>query len=224
MWGFVPWLIRWSERQPLNREEGMATNHGITLNTQPWGNTHADIRSNTHTDTHRNRQWTIGDIRMWYTLLRIGIKHTLWCDVESPAGVQPQQHHTNMASSLFLRNNYWRLFSHIEGEKSQYADWYSVALTQIVFSHAVWKSVVQFTLASGKVSLKNVGSHDSSVKKVLAVHKCVIITALKFRQERLECIRNQCHQHSLSDIRHCRCIRSFSPHSFPPFLYKYIVV
>lgn len=110
MCGFVPWLIRWSERQPLNREEGMATNHGITLNTQPWGNTHADIQSNTH---RRTQEQAMNNRRvqcMWYTLLRIGIKHTLWCDVEPPAGVQPQQHHTNMTSSLFLRNNYWRLF------------------------------------------------------------------------------------------------------------------
>lgn len=36
----------------------------------------------------------------------------------------------------------------------------------------------QVTLASGKVSLKNVGSHDKRVKKVLAVQRCVIITAL----------------------------------------------
>lgn len=34
------------------------------------------------------------------------------------------------------------------------------------------------TLASGKVSLKKVGSHDSRVKKVLAVQRCVTITAL----------------------------------------------
>lgn len=34
------------------------------------------------------------------------------------------------------------------------------------------------TLASGKVSLKNVGSHDSRVKKELAVQRCVTITAL----------------------------------------------
>lgn len=35
-----------------------------------------------------------------------------------------------------------------------------------------------FTLASGKVSLKNVGSHDKRVKKVLAVQRCVTMTAL----------------------------------------------
>lgn len=40
------------------------------------------------------------------------------------------------------------------------------------------KSGVWFTLASGKVSLKNVGSHDKRVKKVLAVQRCVTITAL----------------------------------------------
>lgn len=34
------------------------------------------------------------------------------------------------------------------------------------------------TLASGKESLKNVGSHDRRVKKVLAVQRCVTITAL----------------------------------------------
>lgn len=34
------------------------------------------------------------------------------------------------------------------------------------------------TLASGKESLKKVGSHDSRVKKVLAVQRCVTITAL----------------------------------------------
>jgi len=28
--------MRWSERQPLSREEGMATSQGTTLNTQPW--------------------------------------------------------------------------------------------------------------------------------------------------------------------------------------------
>lgn len=33
-------------------------------------------------------------------------------------------------------------------------------------------------MASGKVSLKNVGSHDNRVKKVLAVQRCVTITAL----------------------------------------------
>lgn len=35
------------------------------------------------------------------------------------------------------------------------------------------------TLESGKVSLKNVGSHDKRVKKVLAEQRCVIITALE---------------------------------------------
>lgn len=34
------------------------------------------------------------------------------------------------------------------------------------------------TLASGKVSLKKVGSQDKRVKKVLAVQRCVTITAL----------------------------------------------
>lgn len=28
--------MRWSERQPLKRDEGMATDQGMTLNTQPW--------------------------------------------------------------------------------------------------------------------------------------------------------------------------------------------
>ena len=35
--------------------------------------------------------------------------------------------------------------------------------------------------------MKNVGSHDNSVKKVLAVHRCVMITALssaKVKRER----------------------------------------
>lgn len=35
------------------------------------------------------------------------------------------------------------------------------------------------TLESGNVSLKNVGSHDNRVKKVLAEQRCVMITALK---------------------------------------------
>lgn len=35
------------------------------------------------------------------------------------------------------------------------------------------------TLASGKESLKNIGSHDNRVKKVLAVQRCVTITALR---------------------------------------------
>lgn len=30
--------MRWSDRQPLKRDEGMATNQGMTLNTQPWRN------------------------------------------------------------------------------------------------------------------------------------------------------------------------------------------
>lgn len=40
------------------------------------------------------------------------------------------------------------------------------------------------TLESGNVSLKNVGSHDNRVKKVLAEQRCVIITALKMDKER----------------------------------------
>lgn len=28
--------MRWSDRQPLKRDEGMATNQGITLKIQPW--------------------------------------------------------------------------------------------------------------------------------------------------------------------------------------------
>lgn len=28
--------MRWSDRQPLKRDEGMATDQGMTLNTQPW--------------------------------------------------------------------------------------------------------------------------------------------------------------------------------------------
>lgn len=39
------------------------------------------------------------------------------------------------------------------------------------------------TLESGNVSLKNVGSHDNRVKKVLAEQRCVIITALKMDKE-----------------------------------------
>lgn len=39
------------------------------------------------------------------------------------------------------------------------------------------------TLESGNVSLKNVGSHDNRVKKVLAEQRCVIITALKRDKE-----------------------------------------
>lgn len=35
------------------------------------------------------------------------------------------------------------------------------------------------TLESGNVSLKNVGSHDKRVKKVLAEQRCVTITALR---------------------------------------------
>lgn len=152
--------------------------------------THADIQSNTH--THRNTQWTIGQPNACgYTVL-----HTLMCCsyVEPPAGVQPEQHHSNI-------NNLQWFMSHIEGEKSQNVNWYYFALTQIMFSHAVWKSAVQFTLASGKVSLKYVGSHDSSVKKVLAVHKCVIMTALKNRQ-------NEWRQCSWQ-AKHWRCTQSF---------------
>ncbi|TNN40693.1 hypothetical protein EYF80_049134 [Liparis tanakae] len=52
------------------------------------------------------------------------------------------------------------------------------------------------TLASGKVSLKNVGSHDRRVKKVLAAQRCVTITALSGKRERRlrGCLRslNQC--------------------------------
>lgn len=40
------------------------------------------------------------------------------------------------------------------------------------------KKGTSLTLASGKESLKNVGSHDRRVKKVLAVQRCVTITAL----------------------------------------------
>lgn len=39
------------------------------------------------------------------------------------------------------------------------------------------------TLESGNVSLKNVGSHDKRVKKVLAEQRCVIITALEMEKE-----------------------------------------
>lgn len=39
------------------------------------------------------------------------------------------------------------------------------------------------TLESGNVSLKNVGSHDNRVKKVLAEQRCVIITALEMDKE-----------------------------------------
>lgn len=39
------------------------------------------------------------------------------------------------------------------------------------------------TLESGNVSLKNVGSHDKRVKKVLAEQRCVIITALEVDKE-----------------------------------------
>lgn len=46
-----------------------------------------------------------------------------------------------------------------------------------------WKSR-RFTLASGKVSLKNVGSHDKRVKKVLAVQRWVTITALVREQRK----------------------------------------
>lgn len=28
--------MRWSDRQPLKRDEGMATNQGTTLKIQPW--------------------------------------------------------------------------------------------------------------------------------------------------------------------------------------------
>lgn len=28
--------MRWSDRQPLKRDEGIATNQGITLKIQPW--------------------------------------------------------------------------------------------------------------------------------------------------------------------------------------------
>lgn len=38
------------------------------------------------------------------------------------------------------------------------------------------------TLESGNVSLKNVGSHDKRVKKVLAEQRCVIITALEMEK------------------------------------------
>lgn len=42
------------------------------------------------------------------------------------------------------------------------------------------------TLESGNVSLKNVGSHDKRVKKVLAEQRCVIITALETDKEAIK--------------------------------------
>lgn len=42
------------------------------------------------------------------------------------------------------------------------------------------------TLESGNVSLKNVGSHDKRVKKVLAEQRCVMITALEMEKERMK--------------------------------------
>lgn len=69
-----------------------------------------------------------------YTFANRNQTHTLmWCDVEPPAGVQPQQHHTNKTSSLsFTEINYWRLFfSHRRREISVYR------LTQIMFSHCL---------------------------------------------------------------------------------------
>lgn len=42
------------------------------------------------------------------------------------------------------------------------------------------------TLESGNVSLKNVGSHDKRVKKVLAEQRCVIITALEMDKEAIK--------------------------------------
>lgn len=53
-----------------------------------------------------------------------------------------------------------------------------------------WKKGSVFTLASGNVSLKNVGSHDKRVKKVLAVQRCVTITAL-FRKGRETDFQNE---------------------------------
>lgn len=38
--GDSPWLMRWSDRHPLKRDDGMATNQGITLNIQPWRGEH----------------------------------------------------------------------------------------------------------------------------------------------------------------------------------------
>lgn len=61
----------------------------------------------------------------------------MYCYVEPPAGVQPEQPHTNMINSQKLITG--DCFSHIEAEKSLYADWYSFALTQIMFSQAVWQ-------------------------------------------------------------------------------------
>lgn len=186
--GFVPWLIRWSERHPLNREEGMATNHGITLNTQPWGNTHMQTYNQTHTGTGNDQQ--VSTTHVDIQCCALGNKHILWCAVMWSPLLEFNQNSIILTwLTLTQKLITGDCFSHIEAEKSLYADWYSFALTQIMFSHVVCKSAVQFTLASGKVSLKNVGSHDSSVKKVLAVHKCVIMTALK----------NRC---SLSDKRH----------------------
>lgn len=49
------------------------------------------------------------------------------------------------------------------------------------------------TLESGNVSLKNVGSHDKRVKKVLAEQRCVIITALEKDKEAIKPLRvKQC--------------------------------
>lgn len=45
-------------------------------------------------------------------------------------------------------------------------------------TNAGWTERSLITLESGNVSLKNVGSHDKRVKKVLAEQRCVIITAL----------------------------------------------
>lgn len=36
------------------------------------------------------------------------------------------------------------------------------------------------------MSLKNVGSHDKRVKKVLAEQRCVMITALEMEKERMK--------------------------------------
>ncbi len=83
-------------------------------------------------------------------------------------------------------------------------DFYSPAcFTLIIFPLFLWmdmwwkRSLV--TLASGKVSLKNVGSHDKRVKKVLAVQRCVTITALVREYKKRNRKENKCVESTLTD-------------------------
>ncbi len=144
-----------------------ATKQGRRDGHKPWDHVkHPTLRKHTCRRTQEqamNNRWVKC---MWYTLLWIGIKHTLWCDVMwSP--LLEFNHNSIILTwpALFLRNNYWR--HRIERNLSIQTD---ILLLWHRCSHTLFeKALFGLPWHQGRLSLKYVGSHDSSVKKVLAV-------------------------------------------------------